>query len=244
MENFGTRLKAIRTEWQLTLKEVEERSVRLAGQWGKPAYRISASWLHRIETEDRELSATKLIVLAAIYNLSANDMLALCPESGSTPAMLMPASIPNATILLPSGPLKEHSEHWLPDRITTDGPPEKTSLLPLTPGGLPLNYRRAVIGLDDHNLAPMISAGSYLLIDIARRNVAGRRDWNNEFDRPIYFLLTRRGYTSGFCELDRSAEWLTLVPHPLSLASTRRWRYKKEVEVIGTVAAYSMKRVA
>ena len=244
MESFGAKLKAIRTHWQLSLKEVEERSVRLAQQWGKPSYGISASWLHRVETEDRDISAMKLIVLAALYNLSSADLLALCPESAAAPGLLEPASAPNSTILLPGGPLQEHSKSWLPDQLVTSSPPETTKLLPVLPGSLPPEYRRAVIGLDDRTLEPMVLAGSYMLIDTSKRLVVGRREWNNEFDRPIYFLLTRAGYLSGFCELDKSADWLTLVPHPLSFASTRRWRYKKEVEVIGTVAAYSMKRVA
>ena len=56
--------------------------------------------------------------------------------------------------------------------------------------------------------------------------------------------MTRTGYVTGFCELDREAEWLTLVPHALSYESNRRWRYKKEIEVVGTVAGVFMRRAA
>ena len=90
----------------------------------------------------------------------------------------------------------------------------------------------------------MIRAGSIVLINTQKRAIASRREWNHEFDRPIYFLLTRTGYVSGFCELDKEQEWLTLVPHPLSYETNRRWRYRKEIEVIGTVAAVFMRRVA
>ncbi len=237
-------MKALRSQWRLSLKEVEERSIRHAEQWGRPAYRISASWLHRVETEDRELSAAKLIVLAAIYNLTPEKLLALCPESMTLPAMLQSADTPNTSSLLPGGPLEREARQWVPDELIIDETPEKTSLLPSAPGTLPAHYRRAVMGHDDRHLFPMILAGSYLLVDTSKRLVASRREWSNEFDRPIYFLLTRTGYFSGFCELDRNADWLTLVPHPLSFANTKRWRFRKEVEVIGTVAAFSVRRVA
>ena len=93
-------------------------------------------------------------------------------------------------------------------------------------------------------LEPMIRGGSIVLIDTLKRAIAGRKEWRHEFDRPIYFLLTRTGYVSGFCELDRDSEWLTMVPHPLSFETVKRWRYKKEIEVIGTVAGVLMRRIA
>ena len=82
----------------------------------------------------------------------------------------------------------------------------------------------------------MIRTGSFLIINTQKRAIANRREWTNEFDRPIYFLFTRAGYSCGWCSLDREGEWLTLVPHPLSYASAMRWRYGKEVEVICRIA--------
>jgi hypothetical protein len=243
MGGIGTKLRESRVQWQLTLREVEERSLRLAQQWQNPAYRISASWLDRVEREDRGLSATKLIVLAVIYGLTAEQMIALCPASGAAPGhALSHVSAPNATLLLSPGPLEQHARHWLPDELVTEPVPEATTLLPSGQGGLPSHYRRGVIGQRDRMLEPMIRAGSIVLIDTLKRAIASRRDWTHEFDRPIYFLFTRTGYASGFCELDKDSEWLTLVPHPLSYESSRRWRYRKEIEVVGTVAGVLMRR--
>lgn len=243
MEGIGGKLRAARLTWKLTLREVERRTLRLAHQWGNPAYRISASWLDRVEREDRGLSATKLIVLANIYGLSAQQMLALCPRAGATYASSDNDSVPNATLLV-SGPLDEHAKVWLPDTVVTTAPPEATALLASDPGMLPSHYRRGIIGLRDRTLEPMIRAGSIVLIDTQKRSIAGRREWNHEFDRPIYFLLTREGYISGFCELDRQTDWLTVIPHALSFESNRRWRFKKEIEVIGTVVAAVVRRSA
>ena len=211
---------------------------------GNPAYRISASWLDRVEREDRGLSATKLIVLANIYSLTPEQMLALCPRASGGPVPLENVSSPNATLLLTQGPLAEHAQQWAPEKLVTDPLPEETTLLPAESNALPSRYRRGIIGRRDRTLEPMIRAGSLLLIDTHKRAIAGRKEWTHEFDRPIYFLLTRTGYVSGFCELDKEAEWLTLVPHALSYESNKRWRYRKEIEVIGMVAGVFMRRVA
>jgi hypothetical protein len=244
MDGIGGKLRATRLAWKLTLREVEERSLRLAQQWGNPSYRISASWLDRVERENRGLSAMKLIVLASIYSLGAEQLLGLMPLAASASAPLEDQARPNATVLA-NGPLDEHAKYWLPDSFVTDPPPEVTTLLPpLDDAALPTHFRRGIIGCQDRTLEPMIRAGSIVLIDTQKRSIAGRREWNHEFDRPIYFLLTRDGYVSGFCELDKDSEWLTLIPHALSFEQNRRWRYRKEIDVIGTVAAVFVRRMA
>jgi hypothetical protein len=243
MECIGGKLREARVKWRLTLREVEERSSRLAQEWGNPAYKISASWLDRVEREDRGLSATKLIVLAVIYGLTAEQMIALCPASSTPPShQLESVSAPNATLLLSQGPLEDHARNWLPDSFVVDTPPDATTLLPPMQGMLPSHYRRGVIGRLDRTLDPMIPAGSIVLIDTQKRTIASRREWNHEFDRPIYFMITRTCYVSGFCELDKDSEWLTLIPHPLSYETSKRWKFRKEIEVIGTVAGVMTRR--
>jgi transcriptional regulator with XRE-family HTH domain len=245
MGGIGNRLRETRLHWQLTLREVEERSSQLAQQWENPSYSISASWLDRVEREDRDLSATKLIVLAVIYGLTAEQMIALCPASEVKPSnKLEIVSSPNATLLLTQGPLEEHARHWLPDSFLEEQPPDATALLPPGQSVLPSHYRRGVIGRQDRMLEPMIRAGSIVLIDTRKRTIASRREWTHEFDRPIYFLITRSSYVAGFCELDKNSEWLTLVPHPLSFEASKRWRFKKEIEVIGTVSGVFSRRIA
>jgi hypothetical protein len=241
MGGIGNKLRDSRLKWKLTLREVEERSLQLAQQWENPSYKISASWLDRVERENRELSAVKLIVLAVIYGLTADQMLALVP--GAHPSnQLDQISLPNSTLLLSRGPLEQYAKVWLPDTFPSDKVPVATTLLPVEQGMLPAHYRRGVIGKRDRTLEPMIRAGSIVLIDTQKRAIASRREWTHEFDRPIYFLITRTEYFSGFCELDQGSEWLTLVPHPLSYETSRRWRFRKEIEVVGTVAAVLMRR--
>jgi transcriptional regulator with XRE-family HTH domain len=243
MDGIGGRLRATRLAWKLTLREVEQRTLRLAQLWGNPAYRISASWLDRVERENRGLSATKLIVLASVYSLSPEQMLGLCPPAGADPATGDDISTPNAT-LMTEGQLEAQARIWLPDSLITAVPPEQTALLPPSEGPMPSHFCRAIIGRQDRTLEPMIRAGSIVLIDTQKRAIAGRREWNHEFDRPIYFLMTRQGYTAGFCDLDRETDWLTVIPHALSFESNRRFRMKKEVEVVGTVVGAVLRRTS
>ena len=235
MEQIGARLREVRQKWGLTLREVEERSARLALEWGNPSYKISASWLDRVEREGRFLSAVKLIVLATVYSIPADQLLAFCPDGKVSTSPHIHPSSPNTTLLLTRGPLEEHARLWLPDSIAVEPVPDDTALLPQE-DRLPTHFRRGIIGRQDKTLHPMIRPGSIVLINTQRRAIAHRREWTSEFDRPIYFLFTHAGYLCGWCELDKAAEWITLVPHSLSYAIAQRWRYRKEVEVIGRVA--------
>ena len=138
--------------------------------------------------------------------------------------------------------------HGLPDSIVTGPPPEDTMLFQSDQGVMPAHYRRGIIGRRDRTMEPMILAGSIVLIDTRKRAIAKRKDWVNEFDRPIYFLLTRNASFCGFCELDKNEEYLKLVPHALSPQTEddeqRRWQYRKQVEVVGTVDAVFARRIA
>jgi transcriptional regulator with XRE-family HTH domain len=243
MSGIGTRLRKIRTEWGLSLREIEERSLKIVRASGNPAYQISASWLARLEREEHELTAAKLIALAAIYSLPYEEVLGYPQPEFRSSCAADGHGGPNTTLLLHRGPLDEEARLALPDRFTTDPPPEETALLPPIPGTSPGPYRRAIVGRHDRALDPMIRAGSILQVHTQRRVIAPREDWIHEFDRPIYLLLTRIGYVCGWCELDKEATWLTLLPHPLSHANSQRWRYKKEVEVVGQVVAVHLRLI-
>jgi transcriptional regulator with XRE-family HTH domain len=244
MKEVGARLRAIRSQWGLSLLEVEERSLRLAREWGSPSYQISASWLGRVEREEHELSATKLLVLAAVYNVPSQEMLGYCqPGNGRLPRF-NPLAGPNTTLLLEEGPLGEQARDLLPDSFCSDPVPEQTTLLPLAAGLETSPYRRGIIGHRDQILDPMIRAGSIMLINLQKTTISSRKHLSHEFDRPIYFLLTRNGYVCGWCELDKESVWLTLIPHPFSPARSQRFKYREEIDVIGQVVAVSMRLVA
>ena len=235
MAGIGLRLRTIRQQWQLSLREVEERSLRFAQERGSQSYQVSASWLNRLEREEHELTVDKLIVLADIYNLPTEQLLKSIFPGEPRPTLLKQTSCPNATMLLTEGRLGEQARYLLPDTIGADQPPEETTLLAAENSLAAAPYRRGIIGKRDRTLDPMIPAGSIVQIETQKRSISLRKDWTHEFKRPIYFLATREGYVCGWCELDRDSDWLTLIPHPLSPASSRRWKYRKEIENIGRV---------
>jgi hypothetical protein len=232
---MGPVLRTIRQQWQLSLRDVEKRSLRFARERGNQSYRISASWLHRLEREEHELTVNKLIVLAEIYNLPLEQFLRSVYPGNQQPALLGQLSVPNATLLLSEGPLGDQARYLLSDIPVPDPLPDETTLLATENGPSRIPYRRGIIGKRDLTLYPMIAAGSIVQIDPRQRAISPRKDWTHEFQRPIYFLMTREGYVCGWCELDKNSEWLTLIPHPLSPASSKRWKYRTEIESIGRV---------
>ena len=85
---------------------------------------------------------------------------------------------------------------------------------------------------------PLIRPGSLVLVDPDRREVLNS-GWNNEFDRPIYFVDIRKGYTCSWCLLEEGH--LILQSHPLSSARPRVLRYPAEAEVVGQVVGLAMR---
>lgn len=239
MDSIGEKLRTARHAWNLSLKEVEVRTLRLSVACGNPAYRISASWLHRVEQENRGLSATKLIVLASLYNFTAQEMLALCPMGEIAFDVPKVSDSPNVTVLSGTN-LDEHAKRWLPISLLSEIAPIQSAFIP-SEHGMPNHFRRGIVGLKDRTLDPMVPPGSILMIDTQKRSVLRRSEWNHEFDRPIYFLLTREGYIAGFCEIDRDPAWINVVPHALSLEASRRY-LRQDIELIGTVVAVAIKR--
>ena len=212
-----------------------------AQKWGDPSFRISASWLDRVERGEHELAVNKLIALADIYSVPPEQLLVSLHPGNTPPALLERLSSPNATILLTGGPLEERAQYLLPATLGLDQPPAETTLFPAEASPSAFYYQRAVIGKRDRTLGPMIPAGSIVQIDTRKRTISARKDWKNEFDRPIYFFATPDGYVCGWCELDRNAEWLTLIPHPMSPVSSQRWQYRTEIEILGRVVAVAMR---
>ncbi len=237
MGGMGAGLRTIRRQWQLSLREVEERSLRLAEENGNQSYQVSASWLDRLEREEHEISVNKLMALAEIYNVSPGQLLRCIDprcEQNLTPRQLSPE---NASMVPVERSLDPQARYLLPGTAVPAQPPEDETSLPAAENGpSPGSYRRGIIGKHDLTLHPVIPAGSIVEIDTQKRAISTRTNWTHEFQRPIYFLKTRDAYVCGWCELDKNSDWLTLIPYSLSPAPSRRWRYRTEVESIGRVA--------
>jgi transcriptional regulator with XRE-family HTH domain len=235
MAGIGARLRMIRRQWHLSLREVAERSRRIAQERGDSSYQVSASWLARLESDEHGLTVNKLIALAEIYCAPLDQLLrAVYPRNAET-LTLDHLPNPNATERPTEGLPKASAKRLLSARLLADLSTVETTLLPTENGPSRTPYLRGIIGKRDLTLEPMIPAGSIVQIDPRQRAIASKKDWTHEFQRPIYFLKTKDGYVCGWCELDEESQWLTLVPHPLSSAPSGRWRYGTEVENLGRV---------
>jgi transcriptional regulator with XRE-family HTH domain len=234
MAGIGAMLRMIRQQWGLSLREVEQRSRSIAQKRGDSSFQVSASWLTRLESDGHELTVNKLIALAEIYSIPIEQLLR-CNYPGNAEPRTLPG--PSTTTLPMEGSQKSQANHLLSDTPFPDQSPDETTLLPKKNAPLSTPYRRGIIGKLDLTLDPMIRPGSIVQIDTRKLAISSRKNWTHEFQRPVYFLMTRVWYVSGWCELDKNSEWLTLIPHPLSPASSRRWKYREEIENLGRVSS-------
>jgi transcriptional regulator with XRE-family HTH domain len=207
MKQIGGSLRAIRQRRKLTLREVDERCRIYAEETGDDSYRISASWLNRLERAEHKLTAKQFLVLAHIYGLQPEQLI----------------------------------RTLYPDCLGRDAPPSGTTLLSPESGPSPGPYKWGIIGEHDRTLEPLIPTRSIVRIDTRKREISPHKAWAHELQRPIYFLMTPDAYFCGWCEFDPLGELLTLVPHPLSPASSRSWKYPREVKIIGRVVATSVR---
>ena len=119
-----------------------------------------------------------------------------------TPRQLSPE---NASMFPCEGPLEAQARCLLPDTPVPAQPPDDETSLPAAENGQSsAPYRWGIIGKHDLTLHPMIPAGSIVQIDTQKRAISTRRNWTQEFQRPIYFLRTRDAYVCGWCELDKT----------------------------------------
>jgi transcriptional regulator with XRE-family HTH domain len=237
MAGLGERLRALRQQWRLSLREVEQRSSRIARERGDLSYKISASWLKRLESDEHELTVNKLMALAEIYSIPIDQLIRSTYSAEAQSLILDQLCSPNASILKTEGSENAEAKRLLPAAPIPDQPPDQTTLLPVGSRPSRTPYRRGIIGKLDLTLDPVIPAGSIVRIDTRNREISSTKGWIHVFQRPIYFLKTPEGYVCGWCELDTNSEWLTVIPHPRSAASSRRWKYRTEVENLGRVIA-------
>jgi transcriptional regulator with XRE-family HTH domain len=131
MAGIGATLRAIRRQLRLSLREVQQRSRRVARERGDSSYQVSASWLARLERGKHELTVNKLIALADIYSIPLDQLLrAVYPRNSETqnPDEL---SSPNATELPTEGIGKVPARRSLGAKRPLVGlSPDETTLLP------------------------------------------------------------------------------------------------------------------
>jgi hypothetical protein len=73
----------------------------------------------------------------------------------------------------------------------------------------------------------------------ANQTKVDRGGWNNEIDRPFYFVELRDSYACSWCESGEGR--LLLIPYPQSRYQVREVRFPGDAGIVGRVTAVSMR---
>lgn len=233
----GKGLKALRNRRNITVRQVEQASRRIADVKGDKRFCISNGWLAQLENGGSEPSICKLFSLSVIYRTNFLDLAQLYNVDFDNKESYESVANPNLTQLISAN----GNGQTLPE-TSIQQEPVSTGLEPMTARQLvgaedcAPHLRYGHLGLADFTMYPMIRPGALLKIDTSHDKlvpVACR----NEYERPIYFIELRGGYACGWCELQGNQ--LLIIPHPSSPTRVRRFTYPREAEIIGRVVGYS-----
>jgi transcriptional regulator with XRE-family HTH domain len=244
----GKKLRELREQIGLTLRDVEIASTALAEVRGIEEFIINPSRLSDIETKGVVPSIYRLYVLSVIYRTDFAELLKLYGvDLGAT-----------ASDYAVSRPAKTHKLEMSTDRGSVKMPVKfdpgfdlrhSTNLGRMIEnwGVVPLQYLQdlakrkytyAYIGTEDYTMYPLILPGSFVQVDEERSRVEEAK-WRSELERPVYFVETREGYICCWCAI-RKGE-IVLQSHPLSPVQPRILKHPQEAEVIGQVVGVAMR---
>jgi hypothetical protein len=158
---------------------------------------------------------------------------------------------PRRTQLAPS-PAESDDTITVPMRSRDDLPLDRTNLLSRLAeiwGEIPirliqhLDLKNSVygfVGMRDRTMYPIIRPGSIVHIDQTQKKVVPIK-WENEHERPIFFVELRGEYLCSWCEMRDG--YLSSIPHPTSKCEVRRFSYPKDAEIVGRVIGVTMRLV-
>lgn len=239
-------LKALRVRRNVTVREVELESRKIAAAKNDKRFYISNARLTQLENDpSSEPSVWKLFSLSAIYRVRITDLMRFYNVDADEVDKYSAIAMPGGTCLLSNVPDIYRTRESLKKLIKQ---PDKTTLLPRAPqaqehqthgGNFDPNHQvlsYGYIGLNDFTMYPLIRPGSFVSLDTTQKKPRPTV-WRTEYERPIYFLEHRLGYACGWCELQK--KHLLLIPHHSSHVSIQRFVYPNEAEIVGRVIKFS-----
>jgi transcriptional regulator with XRE-family HTH domain len=244
----GQRLRVLREELGLTIRDVEAASSRIAARHGSEDFAISPSRLSDIETKGILPNVYRLYSLSVIYRRDLREVLAWYGiDLNETAADLRLAEPPKSHI---AETLDSVMAVNVPVRLDPGFDPRRTvnlgrmierwGLVPLAylSQFTSTKYTYGYIGTEDFTMYPVLLPGSFIQVDESASMVV-EGNWRSEYERPIYFVELRDGYTACWCSL--KGDYVILQPHPLSPAPVRMLKQAQEVEILGQVVGVAMR---
>lgn len=233
----GSKLKNLRNRCNITVRQVEQASGRIADAKGDKRFRISNGWLAQLENGISEPSICKLFTLSVIYHADFRELARLYNVDIEEIEKYESIALPHATHMYSDN--QRISDTSRNVRASTGVIPHLTTAnAPVT--NEPPSIRQGYVGLADYTMYPLIRPGALVEIDISLNRLQSV-SWHNEFERPIFFVELREGYACGWCELQGNQ--LLIIPHHSSPSSVRRFTFPREAEIVGRVVAYNTRCV-
>ena len=230
------------------MRDVENASGLIGQRHGSEEYLIPPSRLSDIETKGVVPSVYRFYSLAAIYRKPVGALLELYGIDLGEIAAEWTVSQPARSHVVKLG--SEQTSLNVPIRMDPGFDVKETTNLGRMVqqwGTVPLSmlnhlasqdYTYAFIGTEDLTMYPILQPGSFVQVDEAKKRVVERR-WRSEYERPVYFVETRDGFTCCWCSYRGNA--LVLQPHPLSPTPVRVLKHPQEAEIIGQVVGVAMR---
>jgi transcriptional regulator with XRE-family HTH domain len=244
----GEQLRSIRERLGLTIRMVESASSRIASKYRNPDYLISLSRLSDIETKGIIPNIYRMYSLAVIYRTDIRDIMKMFGvDLGNVVDDLELADVPLTHLSTAVSALRDVESPVEMDpgfdlRVTSPIPRMIARWgsvpLPYLKKFLDRTYNYGYIGSEDWTMYPLLMPGCFVQVDESKRKVT-EGPWRSEFERPIYFVETRNGYTCSWCEVN--GPMLVMKAHPLSPAKTKILRYGSEAEIFGQVVGVAMR---
>lgn len=258
MSHPGKMLRHFREKWGLSIRDVEAKSDLIAQRWGDRSYFIDSSYFNRIETGQQPIlnvSMGKAISMMEILSRGSGTLLRMCrPPRGH---ILVEDFLggPEQTNVVQEGRLAEGVSQLLSAADLNIRIPENTTLRPL-PDAYDIQvphpfqdrkrYLRVIVGKTDLCLYPYILPGTLLIVDREYRQIPKDREFDNEFQRPIFLVDTHDGYFCCWCELIEDSDRVRIVQFPTGKLPFRSLHHPlklgEQIEIVGAVAYEGLDR--
>jgi len=244
----GKKLRELREQMGLTLRDVELSSTSLAESRGIEEFVINPSRLSDIETKGVIPSIYRLYVLSVLYRADFTELLRLYGVDLSFTAADFAICRPGKTHRLEIAAGRGNVQ--LPVRLDPGFDIRRSTDMGRmieSWGVVPMlylqelskqKYTYAYIGTEDLTMYPLLLPGTFVQVD-ERRSRVEEKKWRSELERPIYFVETREGHVCCWCSVRRGE--IVLQSHPLSPVPARILKHPQEAEVLGQVVGVAMR---
>lgn len=246
--NGGQKLRVLRETLGYRMRDVELASNQIAQRFENEEFSIPPSRLSDIETKGITPSIFRLYSFAAIYRREYRELLSFYGlELDGIPADIGFGHPQKSHLSEALGNVKDVR---IPTRLDPSFSLQKTTDLRRIIeqwGTVPMahlslfaddRYTYGYVGSDDFTMYPILPPRSFVQVDEEKSKVEEGM-WRSEFERPIYFVEMRDGFTCCWCSIKRDS--IVLQPHPLSPVSVRVLKYPQEAEVLGQVVGVAMR---